>query len=424
MKSGALVPRLLALASLMLAGEAIFCLPFHVARFFRPTLLEVYGLSNAALGDAFAVYGLTAMLCYFPGGMVADRWSARSLMTLALLLTAVGGIYLASVPGPPGLAMLYGYWGVTTILPFWAAMIRATREWGGELAQGRAFGLLDAGRGLAAAALASVAVALLGQGLAPGAETLSAEARAEHLRTVIYFYTAVTVFAAVCSWYLIPSRPAAHSPGRTLLRSSWREALRLPLVWRQAGIVVAAYCGYKGIDNYSLYAVQILGMNEIDAARLVANAAYLRPLAAMAAGLLADRYRASTALAACFTLAAASYGLLGLASGALAQSGVLLANLLVSVGAVYGLRGVYFAALEEARVPHARTGTAVGIISVVGYTPDIFFAPIAGRLLDSAPGMAGHQHYFLLLALTALAGLALSLSLLVEVRQRHSSASG
>ena len=77
---------------------------------------------------------------------------------------------------------------------------------------------------------------------------------------------------------------------------------------------------------------------------------------------------------------------------------VIYANLFITISGVYAQRGVYFALLEETRIPHRLTGTAVGLISVVGYTPDVFFAPIAGRLLDRAPGIAGHQHFFLLLA--------------------------
>ena len=34
---------------------------------------------------------------------------------------------------------LWGFFGVSTILLFWAALIRATRDWGGPDAQGRAF---------------------------------------------------------------------------------------------------------------------------------------------------------------------------------------------------------------------------------------------------------------------------------------------
>ena len=62
--------------------------------------------------------------------------------------------------------------------------------------------------------------------------------------------------------------------------------------------------------------------------------------------------------------------------------------------------------MEQTRGPRALTGTAVGVISLVGYTPDIFYNMIAGRLLDATPGIGGHQHTFMLLSGLAGAGLA------------------
>ena len=80
-------------------------------------------------------------------------------------------------------------------------------------------------------------------------------------------------------------------------------------------------------------------------------------------------------------------------------------NVGVTCAAVFGLRGVYFALMEESRVPEHLTGTAVGLISLVGFTPDIFVAPVAGWLLDHDPGLAGHQHFFVFLAGFAALGL-------------------
>ena len=53
---------------------------------------------------------------------------------------------------------LFGYWGFTTIFLFWSPMIKATRMWGGQNNQGKAFGFLDGGRGLVAALIGSVGV--------------------------------------------------------------------------------------------------------------------------------------------------------------------------------------------------------------------------------------------------------------------------
>ena len=45
------------------------------------------------------------------------------------------------------------------------------------------------------------------------------------------------------------------------------------------------------------------------------------------------------------------------------------------------------------------TGTAVGVVSLIGYTPDIFIGPLMGYFLDEYPGALGHQCVFALLAL-------------------------
>jgi MFS family permease len=74
--------------------------------------------------------------------------------------------------------------------------------------------------------------------------------------------------------------------------------------------------------------------------------------------------------------------------------------------AVFALRGVYFALLEETGTPRHLTGTTVGAVSFIGYTPEVFFGPLSGRILDRSPGLEGHQDYFLLLAVFALLGLA------------------
>ncbi|MEC7860125.1 MAG: MFS transporter, partial [Pseudomonadota bacterium] len=150
--------RLIHMILLILAGEIIFGLPFHLARFFRPTFLDVFNLSNTNLGDIYAFYGITAMFSYFFGGMLADKFSARTLMSSSLFLTSFGGFYMASIPDISTMFLIYGYWGITTIFLFWSAMIKATKEWGGDYSQGKAFGILDGGRGLLATIVSMAAI--------------------------------------------------------------------------------------------------------------------------------------------------------------------------------------------------------------------------------------------------------------------------
>lgn len=389
--------RYLRMATLIFAGEIIFGLPFHTARFYRPTLLEAFEFSNTQLGDVFAVYGVLAMIAYFPGGMLADRFSARSLLTVSLIATGVGGFYMATYPGTLGMAMLYAYWGVTTILLFWAALIRATREWGGATAQGKAFGILEGGRGVAAALVASAGVGLLAGFLPDNAASISNEERRAAFRAVILLYTFAAIAGGILVWCLIPVGRQADEPSQGLLGRAALVMTR-PLVWAQAAVIICAYCAYKGLDNYSLYAVQVLGMNEVDGARLSAYGAYVRPVAAVAAGIVADRWGASKTIGALFSILLISFAMLSFALPDGSGLTVIYANVFVSFFAVFALRGVYFALLEENRTPVFLTGAVTGMVSFVGYTPEIFFAPITGRILDASPGIVGHQNYFLFLS--------------------------
>ena len=401
---------------LVLAGEMIFSLPFHAPRFFRPTVLEAFGFSNTQLGDIFAVYGVLAMLAYFPGGALADRFQARKLMSLSLLATAAGGFYMATLPGFLPMMLLYGYWGVTTIFLFWAAMIRATRAWGGSRSQGVAFGILDGGRGLVAAGFAMFAVAVLALYLPADVFQADPAARRAGLRSVILLYSAATAAIGVLAWFLLPDPPPDPVPAgatglprdRGPLLRSMAAVLRRPVVWAQAAVIVCAYSAYKGLDNYSLYAVQVLGLDEVEAARLTAWASYLRPVAAVLTGLAADRILAARAIGIAFAALLASCLLLGLAEPDPAWLVVIYGNVFVSFFAVFALRGVYFALLEETGTPRHLTGATVGAVSFIGYTPEIFFGPVSGRILDRSPGLEGHQHYFLFLAAFALAGLVIA----------------
>jgi uncharacterized membrane protein (DUF485 family) len=65
--------------------------------------------------------------------------------------------------------------------------------------------------------------------------------------------------------------------------------------------------------------------------------------------------------------------------------------------------------MQEGRIPLILTGTAVGLISVIGYTPDIFATPIIGYLLDKYPGLLGHQYVFTILVLFSIFGLLASI---------------
>jgi sugar phosphate permease len=396
--------------SLIFAGEAIFFLPFVLARLFRPTLLDLFGLSNLELGMAFAIYGVLAMLAYFPGGPLADRFPPRVLMTLALIATSLGGLVMSWIPTLSSLKLLYGYWGVTTILLFWAPLIRATRQWAGNRLPGRAFGLLDGGRGLVAAAVGSFTVLLYDSLLPEDVAAATRLQRTEALRQVILVFTGVTGVTGLLVWFGLSGDAVHREQQRERFHA--RQVLHvvaMPTVWLQSMIVVCAYVGYKGLDDLSLYANQVLGYDEVAAARVTAWTLWMRPVAAVGAGLIADRWGVTRMTAICFAL-------LGLSSAAMAggifrpgMSFAFFLTVLTASATLFALRGLYFAIMEEGRVPFGLTGTAVGLVSVIGYTPDVFMGPLMGYLIDRTPDASGHYHVFAVIGGFAVLGFVTTL---------------
>jgi sugar phosphate permease len=397
---------------LILAGEAVFILPFVLARIFRPTFLEVFNLTNLELGTCGSVYGIVAFVSYLLGGSFADRFKPKYLIALALFLTALGGVVLASYPSYLTLKILYGYWGFTTIFLLWAAMIKATRIWGGSNNQGLAFGFLDGGRGLVAAGFGSLGLIIFSVFLASEIAVATFAERKEAFRFVILISTAVVGFIGVLILLFLKDAVSEEE----ITRKTWAETfsnfkivVRIPSVWLLMIIILCAYVGYKITDVFSLYANEVMGYDAIDSAKVGTYMLYIRPIIGVTIGFIADKTKTSLMMILGFILML--LGALLFTSGIMepSMSIFFLFSLLITATGIYAFRTLYFAAMHEGNIPLAVTGTAVGFISLIGYTPDIFMGPAMGYLLDNSPGEPGHQHVFLMLAAFALLGLITSL---------------
>ena len=387
---------------LILAGEAVFILPFVLQRIFRSTFLETLAINNTQLGSCFSIYGLVALFSYLFGGPLADKFKPHILMSVALMLTALGGFYLATYPTLANLHILYGFWGFTTIFLFWAAMIKATRIWGGSDKQGIAFGFLDGGRGLTAALFGSVGVLIFSLFITKDIELTTLDERREAFKQVIVFTSIAICFIAVLVFFFLKKLNASEENSvenrNSLSLSSFKEVMKFRAVWLLMIIILCAYFGYKMTDVFSLYAETVMNYNKIESAKIGTYLLYMRPVIGVVIGLLADRTRASLWIVIGFLLMLITS--LIFASGIINDSSTLLFVLSIGTMAlgVYSARVLYFATLEEAKIPLAITGTAVGFISIVGYTPDIFAGLLYGYFLDAYQGETGHQIAFAIMA--------------------------
>ena len=135
---------------------------------------------------AQSAYGFIAMVAYFFGGPLADRFEPRKLLAGSLWAAASGGLYIATFPDVKGVMLVCGCFGLTSILLFWAALIKVTRAWGGDDQQGLSYGVLEGGRGLLAAILASLSVLAFSVAFPVGYVAATLEQKGAVPRQVIY----------------------------------------------------------------------------------------------------------------------------------------------------------------------------------------------------------------------------------------------
>jgi len=388
------------MASLILAGDSIYLLPY-MRKSFQTSMQEVFDVTFTQLGVMNAMFGALAFAAYFAGGWLSDRVATRTLLCVSLFATGLGGYYMATIPTYPMLLALHAFWGVTSILTFWAALIKAARLWGGRNDQGKTFGILDGGRGLVGAVMLSLAAwvfsryALVADGLV----------------AVILLYSTASI---VAGFFVLAFVPPDNAHGSITDKATGPSAgqLRLvvamPAVWLHALIILTAYWLYVGTFEFAAFGETAYAQDKLFGAQLGAFREWLRPLSAITAGFLADRIRPTRAVALAFVVAACGYAALATIPGESDGLWMLWIQVAAVAIAVFALRGIYFALLEESKVPVAVTGTAVGLISMVGYTPDVFAYPLAGWLVDSLGAAAGYRYYFLVLASAALAGLLMT----------------
>ena len=395
---------------MILSGELIYILPYFLPRVFRPTFLAVFDLNNLELGSLFSVYGSVAFFSYIFGGTFADKFLPRKLIATSLILTSLGGFVLMYYPSFMILQILYGYWGFTTVFLFWGAMIKGTRIWGGSQNQGQAFGFLDGGRGLTAALMGSVGVFIFSFFLPEDVISSSIKERQDAFQSVILFSSIMVALIGVLVYFFMKTKTekGVFQSDNTHSLNNILAVLKLETVWLLMIIILCAYFGYKVTDIYSLYASDVMGYDEVNSANIGSLQLYLRPIACFAIGFLADKTNGISWIIKGFFVMLA--GSILFASGILVADQYILffISLIILALGTYAIRALYFAILKEGDISLALTGTAVGVISLSGYTPDIFAGPFMGYFLDKFPGVEGHQYVYAFLGLFSIIGLIAS----------------
>ena len=380
------------LALIVVAAGAIYPL-LYLRQNFEISILESFDITQTQLRYCSSMLGLIFMISYIPSGWLADHFSSRKLLAYSLLATALIGIWFSTMPSYSSLLVIYGAWGIATGLTFWSAHIKLVSMLARKDQQGKFFGILDGGRGLVEAILATIAITLFAYVISQRSGSTSIA-----LQQVIYLYIGVLLVVSPLVYWLLDDFDGDDKKiTNTNFLADLRTILKHREIWLCAICIVCGYQLFYATYSFSAYLQQNFGLTAVAVGTITVAKLWMRPIGGITAGFIADWSSPEKVLSILLIAASLSLGIMAFLPTNSAVIFMILVVLLIGF-LTYGVRGVYWATLDGCNIPNQSKGLAIGVISMIGYFPEFYLPLISAPLLEQYPGVLGYQIYYLIIS--------------------------
>ena len=378
-----------ALIVLISMGSSIIYAPMYLKGVFYDPLMQALGCTNADLGLMVSMYGLAALICYLPSGIISDKFRMRTLATGGFLATAVLVFIDATLPSVSVCLVLFVLMGVTSILVWWGTRFKVVRlcceeeEYAGKIGVSYSiYGVTGLVIGLINAAIIAAVTAAVGP--------------AAGVQAIIIFLGVMIAILGVVSYFLIPDfEGEINKDSKLFSLAEAVEAIKHPGVLWACIAYFCVYAVYQGATYTTPYLTACFNAdgNLVNIISLIRTYG-IGLLAGPIVGWIATKIKSpSKTIAGCFILTIAV--LIGFILFPQDPNGVVFISVLVVLFGftTYGAFSIGSSPLSEVKIPMRIFGTAAGLLSVIGFLPDVFIHTWYGSMID-AQGVAAYSGIF------------------------------
>ena len=362
----------------------LWSLPY-LSNTFYEQFIEAYGLTNTQLGFLLTMFGLTATPGYIIGGIVADKVRAKLLLLLSLFTSSALAVVMVFVSGYTPLLIIYALFGITIPMLQWASYLKMIRAQGSDDQQGRIFSLLEIFGAIIPAIGSYGILAFMGKIIS----TVG-------FKWVMMIYAAILTVCGVLI-LLFVKEPDTITKENSFKLAYVGKALKEPAVWLNCLIVLGLYVSPGVISYLNPYMTQFFGVSTTLAVAIMAGSkTFLRLICAPIGGRLIDKTgRSSVPLKLCAVICTVILiAMIAVPTGP--QNGVLMVILVLALCIMVPLgRPAMYTPVPEAGIPMMITGTAMGLVSGIGYSTDIWLYTLCGNWIDKY-GALGYRYILML----------------------------
>ncbi|MDM4093037.1 MFS transporter [Klebsiella oxytoca] len=397
---------ILILIVLGMCGGTIYLLPYMKYYFFNQ-MVESTGTSGQALGYLVTMFAIACLFVLLPGGILADRLSSKKCIFWSLIsTTALTIIYGLTYQSYTLSLFIWFLLAFSTIFLAWPAIMKTVRTVGGERTS-TAYSIYYASNGLTGALAGYITIKVY-------------RVVTEHYVASGFFWSVmVSAIAnggmAFLLLYLLRDvkETIGDKSGKLPTLQDSYSVMKMPVIWFIAIVMFCTYSLYVGMTFFTPYLTAVFRVSDETSGTLSLVRSYVFMSITPFTGLIADRWMKSTLK--WFTVATpiVIVCLIALISVRENADMIIPVMFLTMIAAFFvcTLYASMFSIMSECRIPMEIAGTAIGLVSIFSYTPDIIIQPLFGYFVDS-------KQYLLIFIMLAAMGALSVLSCILLLRNK------
>ncbi len=409
--------KMLTLLVLMLVSGTMYKVYFLMDAFYIQ-MQDFMGLSHTQIGFIYGLAGWVSQFGFLAAAYFSDKFSKRKMMAFALIANGITGGVISTYPQFSVLVVLFYLCAVFTDMMCWPTMLKTIRLLGTKEEQGRMFGFLETGRGLVDTVVSFSALAI----------SVAMGNNAFGFRCGILFFSGMSILAGVLAYLTVEDddndSAQADESEEKKSEGGLKDIFKDKGVWLVSINIFTVYCLYSGLKYMVPFLKEVYDIPvALASAYGIINMYGLRMVGGPIGGIVSDKVTHSAAkfIGIMFVISGIALAMYTVLPYQSMNVYVLMGISLIISAFIFCMRAIFFAPMDEIRVPRKFTGAAMSLGSFVGYLPGTFIAIIYGSILDSNPGVIGYKKVFMTMVAIAAAGVLISIALMKEIRKRQAA---
>lgn len=396
--------KILALTLLAIADVFVIAAPYYLKNII-PNIQQYLHIYETDMSKLIAIIGWVTLLTQLPGGWLADKFSSRKMLSIAVAITGLVTIWFGILVlngGDrnvlfPQYAIIYTLWGISSTPIFWTPLWKLVSQQTEKEEQATAYGLQGSINGFFGIIFIS------GVGTAVTLITKQNPSNFAYFASYVFMIAAILIATSFGVWFFVKEKPATEKfaidiKSLAKVMSDWKVwALSIFVMGMYMFQSVFAYYINQMITNVigvSTFVLLIVGGIRLYGLRMVISGY---------AGRFADRFKSITLLLL-FTLfigfiivaiililpgfggknSAFNYANYS-AAGKIAITIVLIILFLISSALSWVMVTLRYAQAAEIERPKNSYGAVTAVISLMAFSPDAWFYQIAGTIGEQYP---------------------------------------